>query len=101
MIDAMRKGWWSCAEALAGSTQAEDLHSVVALESRSIATRIGSFKSAIEAMRKPSLLITPAFQWAQSPDSLFLNVKFSHKVTPFSKNKYLFFVHIYVYTPCK
>lgn len=23
--------------------------------------------------------ISPAFQWAQSPDSVFLNVKFSHK----------------------
>jgi hypothetical protein len=86
----MRRGWWNCAEALASNTNAEDLHSVISLESRTITTRIGSLKTAVEAMRKPSQLITPAFQWAQSPDSIFLNVKFSHKVEEKRKKKLFF-----------
>ena len=84
VVDAMRLGWWSCAEKLAESAAASggapNLASVVALEARTITGKMSSLRSALESALPPSQIITPAFQWAQSPDSLFLNVKFSHKL---------------------
>jgi len=84
VVDAMRRGWWACAEKLAESAAASgsspDMASVVALEARTITGKMSSLRSALESALPPSNIITPAFQWAQSPDSLFLNVKFSHKL---------------------
>jgi len=91
VVDAMRTGWWRCAEALAGawvssmssaaaSTRFADLQNVVALEARAISGRISALKSSLESARPPSQVISPALQWAQSPHKVFLNVKFSHKI---------------------
>lgn len=84
VIDAMRRGWWACSEKLAESAAASgsspDMASVVALEARTITGKMSSLRSALESALPPSNIITPAFQWAQSPDALFLNVKFSHKL---------------------
>jgi hypothetical protein len=84
VVGAMRLGWWACAEKLAESAAASglspDMASVVALEARAIAGKLSALRSALESALPPSNIITPAFQWAQSPDSLFLNVKFSHKL---------------------
>jgi len=52
----------------------------ISLEARSITGKLSALKSALESARPPSQIIVPALQWAQSPDSVFLNVKFSHKM---------------------
>lgn len=78
---AMNRGLWKCAKEFARiANEAQiDLRSVFDLESRIIAKEIGLLKSAIESGR-PMNTINPAFQWAQSPTDVFLNVKFAHKL---------------------
>jgi len=81
VVDAMRRGWWPCAEALAtraAEAGAADLENLVAVESRVISKHLSGLKSVLQAGTPQ--LISPAFQWAQSGDTLFLNVKFSHKI---------------------
>jgi hypothetical protein len=78
---AMSRGLWKCAKDLAriANDARVDLRSVFDLESRIISKEIGLLKSAIESGR-PMNTINPAFQWAQSPTDVFLNVKFAHKL---------------------
>jgi predicted nucleic acid-binding protein len=78
---AMSRGLWRCAKDLAriANEARMDLRSVFDLESRIISKEIGLLKSAIESGR-PMNTINPAFQWAQSPTDVFLNVKFAHKL---------------------
>ena len=86
VLVAMRAGFWSCAGALAtaaataGNVIATDLNDMVALESRAINMKISALRSSLESAHPPSQIIHPAFQWAQSGDSVFLNVKFAHKI---------------------
>lgn len=56
-----------------------DVRSVFDMESRTIAKEIKEIKAAIESTL-PVSTISPAFQWAQSPTEIFLNVKFAHKL---------------------
>jgi hypothetical protein len=78
---AMSRGLWKCAKDLAriANEFRVDLRGVFDLESRIISKEIGLLKSAIESGR-PMNTISPAFQWAQSPTDVFLNVKFAHKL---------------------
>ena len=86
VVAAMRSGFWGCAEALAysaaasGNMLAVDINNMVHLESRAINMKISALRSALDSARPPSQIIHPAFQWAQSGDSIFLNVKFAHKI---------------------
>jgi hypothetical protein len=86
VVAAMRSGYWGCAEALAtaaaasGTVLATDINNMVALESRAINMKISALRSSLESANPPSQIIHPAFLWAQSGDSIFLNVKFAHKI---------------------
>ena len=84
VVTAMRSGLWGCAEILAtvaakGGNAAE-VANQVSLEARSLTGRISQLRAALASLAPPTQIITPAFQWAQSPESLFLNIKFSHKL---------------------
>eukprot|EP01036_Dinobryon_divergens_P041168 gene41168-54539_t len=78
---AMRKGFWLCAkEIIALAQQAgNDVRNIFDLESRLIMKEIAGLKAAVESSQ-PISSITPAFQWAQSPNEIFINVKFAHKL---------------------
>lgn len=49
------------------------------MESRLIQKELTNLKQILESAL-PQSSITPAFQWAQSANEIFLNVKFSHKI---------------------
>lgn len=78
---AMKKGFWKCAKELSHLANANgiDVRSVFDMESRTINREIKDIKSAIESSL-PMSTIAPAFQWAQSPNEIFINVKFAHKL---------------------
>ena len=78
---AMKRGFWKCAKELShvANSARIDVRSVFDMESRVIAKEIKEIKSAIESSL-PVSMISPAFQWAQSPTEIFLNVKFAHKL---------------------
>lgn len=78
---AMKKGLWKCAKDMAALLQGNgvDIRNEIELETRMIMKEIASIKTAMENLL-PSNIITPAFQWAQSPNEIFLNVKFAHKL---------------------
>ncbi|CAM9414755.1 unnamed protein product, partial [Phaeothamnion confervicola] len=79
---AMRRGWWKCAEELIRLVSAAgkgDVDSIFQLEQRAITRQLSGLRSALESS-KPVQVISPALEWAQSGDEVFLNVKFSHKL---------------------
>lgn len=80
---AMKKGFWKCAKELSTVLQGSgiDVRNVFEFESRLIMKEIADLKSAVETHKSASRpMISPAYQWAQSPDEIFINVKFSHKI---------------------
>ena len=79
--DAIRQGLWGCAESIGrkGTESGVELRSVVDMESRVISKKLATLKDAIESSL-PVQVILPAYQWAQSPSEIYLNVKFSHKL---------------------
>lgn len=78
---AMKRGFWKCAKELSNLANSVriDVRGVFDMESRTIAKEIKEIKSAIESTL-PVSIIAPAFQWAQSPTEIFINVKFAHKL---------------------
>lgn len=83
VVSAMRRGLWGCAADLgkfAASSGCPGLENKVTLESRTMTKKLSGLRSVLESARAPTQLIHPAFQWAQSGDSIFLNVKFAHKI---------------------
>ena len=84
-VVAVRSGLWSCAKLIAESS-AEDLRNVLDLETRGIVKELADVKKHLESTL-PMDEINPAYQWAQSPDEIFLSVKFAHKLdTPGTLN---------------
>lgn len=79
---AMQRGWWDCASSvikqLAGAHGAE-LESIYHTEQRNISKQLNSLRSLLES-NKPMQELTPAFEWAQSGEEVFINVKFAHKL---------------------
>ena len=80
---AMKKGFWKCAKELSTIVQASgiDVRNVFDFESRLIMKEISDLRAAVESHKstiRPT--INPAYQWAQSTDEIFINVKFSHKI---------------------
>jgi hypothetical protein len=78
---AMNKGFWRCAKEIAklANSAGIDVRGIFDLESRVISKELASLKTTIESSL-PISTINPAFQWAQSPSEIFLNVKFAHKL---------------------
>jgi hypothetical protein len=80
---ALRAADWSCARSIAdGDTLSYELLSrILDTEQRAAAAELAAIKAAIERKQVTSLVyLSPAFQWAQSPEEVFLSVKFSHKL---------------------
>ena len=77
---AVRSAWWSCSTEAAmatGTDQVSALLDLFNMEQRALTTKLTQLKSVIEG-RKPMPVISPALQWAQSTDFVYLNVKFAH-----------------------
>eukprot|EP00602_Paraphysomonas_sp_CaronLab_P004360 CAMPEP_0185030670 /NCGR_PEP_ID=MMETSP1103-20130426/17668_1 /TAXON_ID=36769 /ORGANISM="Paraphysomonas bandaiensis, Strain Caron Lab Isolate" /LENGTH=321 /DNA_ID=CAMNT_0027565883 /DNA_START=184 /DNA_END=1149 /DNA_ORIENTATION=+ len=77
----MTKGYWKCANAIAtiANDANIDIRSVFDMETRVINKEIAALKANIESSL-PMSSINPAFQWAQSGNEVFINVKFAHKL---------------------
>ena len=81
---AMRLGNWVCAKEIVQLGQKNeiinaDLKNIFELEQRSIVKEIAALRTAIESSL-PMSVVAPAFQWAQTPKEILLNIKFSHKI---------------------
>jgi hypothetical protein len=80
--NSIRKGLWNCAKEIAQksqSTAGSELRGIFDAESRLIQKELASLKSVLDSSI-PQNSITPAFQWAQGANEIFLNIKFSHKI---------------------
>lgn len=77
----MRKGYWACTKEIITLAQkaGSDVRNTFDMESRAVMKEIAALKAAVESSL-PVASITPAFQWAQSPNEVFINVKFAHKL---------------------
>jgi len=77
----MKRGLWQCAKDLVktNSDKAIDMKKEFDVEERNIMKEIASLKQLIDTFQ-PANYINPAFQWAQSPTEILLNVKFAHKL---------------------
>ena len=82
---AIRSGLWECAKHIAEQSEI-DLRNILDLETRGIVKELADIKKHLESTL-PMDEINPAYQWAQSPDEIFLSVKFAHKLdTPGTLN---------------
>jgi len=81
MTLAMRKGLWKCAKEIVHALHKKgiDNRNQFDMESRLILKEIQNLKSTVESSL-PMSSINPAFQWAQSPNEVYINVKFAHKI---------------------
>jgi hypothetical protein len=78
---AMFRGWWDVTSQLldAASLLNLDLSTPVHQTASKIRQRLSVLADSIQK-QEVSTGIPPAFEWAQSPDAVFLNVKFAHKL---------------------
>eukprot|EP00499_Haloplacidia_sp_CaronLabIsolate_P007576 CAMPEP_0196770316 /NCGR_PEP_ID=MMETSP1104-20130614/1071_1 /TAXON_ID=33652 /ORGANISM="Cafeteria sp., Strain Caron Lab Isolate" /LENGTH=330 /DNA_ID=CAMNT_0042140427 /DNA_START=97 /DNA_END=1089 /DNA_ORIENTATION=- len=78
---AMERGWWNTARRLVEVCRDRgiDVTGLVHQKASSIRRHL---KEIAELLSKPTAMrsIHPAFQWAQSGDAIFLNVKFAHRI---------------------
>lgn len=83
-VAALRSSAWNCAKQVAeSSTIAYDaLSALFDSEQRAVLGEIAAVKAAIDRRQQAANIVylAPAFQWAQSPEEIFLSVKFSHKL---------------------
>ena len=83
LVRALRRQDWTCATILAAAIDSTTLGiNEVTAEIRTIESRLKQVKDGLAAestLVGGNHILTPAYQWAQSGDSIFLNVKFSHK----------------------
>ncbi len=81
ITDAMRRGLWECAaEALqAAAAVGLSVWDIFSMEHRLLNKELSQLKRVAEDC-KPVQTISPAFEWAESPDTIYLNVKFSHRL---------------------
>lgn len=81
LLTNMRKGYWQCAKDLVNknSDRALEYKTIFDGEERVIMKEIASLKQLIDTYQ-PANYINPAFQWAQSPSEILLNIKFAHKL---------------------
>lgn len=81
METAMERGWWSFAETLLheANDDGADLGHTIHTTASKIRAKLQGLTDAIQRQHTSSG-IAPAFEWAQNPQDIFLNVKFSHKL---------------------
>ena len=83
MQSALRIADWACSKDIAAndSLPYSTLIRIFDAESRAIQNQLATIKTIIERKQHENIVyLSPAFQWAQSPEEVFLNVKFSHKL---------------------
>jgi hypothetical protein len=78
---AMERGWWRFSEKFVDTARESgvDLTAKIHSSASRIRRKLQGLADSLQA-RKAAAPIAPAFQWAQSPGSIFLNVKFAHKM---------------------
>ena len=86
---SIKRGLWECTKSLLKKINAEsstsnsnmDVSNIFDMETRSMLQDISALKLLITAS-KPihTHTIAPAFQWAQSPNEIFISIKFAHKL---------------------
>lgn len=92
-VEALRAGKWDCAKEISETAMqassgsgGQDLRNLFDLESRLISKELADLKKHLES----NIIladISPAYQWAQSTEEIFLSVKFAHKLdTPGTLN---------------
>eukprot|EP00903_Cladosiphon_okamuranus_P012569 g11767.t1 len=81
LVRAMRMSWWECASAVANALAkyGSEVEDAFQMEQRSITKHLNEIKSALQR-GKPVQSISPAFEWAQSGDWVYINAKMSHKL---------------------
>lgn len=79
---AVRAGYWICAKQFIKHSPKESvtgLKDLFDMEQRLIIKEMSDIKTEIDS-NMPQQKITPAFQWCQSTDFIYINIKFSHKL---------------------
>ena len=79
----MTRGWWAASAKVleAADAASVDISTAVHQTATKIQKELAHLKDiASKTHSAVATGIPPAFEWAQSPDSLFLNVKFAHKL---------------------
>jgi hypothetical protein len=79
---AVKKGWWAVAEEVIvlGNEKGMEFESEVDMQQRLLKQKMDKLKATAKQTVASNNYITPAFQWAQSKDHLFFEVKFAHKM---------------------
>ena len=77
----MNKGWWTASNRIIETTAVAsvDISTIVHQTASRIRTKLQLLSDALGKVDNAAG-IPPAFEWAQSPDSIFLNIKFAHKL---------------------
>ena len=79
---AIESNQWDCASEFVNAAapgSIEGLKAEYDMLQRKINSKLNDLKSVLESAA-PAKHLTPAFEWCQSVDSIFLNVKFAHKL---------------------
>lgn len=79
---SIRQGLWGCSNEIInilGTLYFPGIKDAIDLESRNINSEIQQLRKVLDKFQ-PLNHISPAFKWAQSPDDILLNLKFSHKI---------------------
>ena len=83
LVAALKRGDFGCASMLARSVDNNNLAvNEVLMELRSMEGKLKEVKEALKedsSSNDPTKFMSPAHQWAQSGDTIFLSVKFAHK----------------------
>ncbi len=81
--DAMKRGLWRCAVEAIQTTAAAGISAwdTFTIENRLVNRELSQLKRVADDCKPDHHnTISPAFEWAESPDTIYLNVKFSHKL---------------------
>lgn len=78
---AMMRGWWDCAKEIinAAVKAGVSVDADFQLGSRFLTKQVSALKKELETGHRVQT-VSPALEWAQSPDEVFINVKFAHKL---------------------
>jgi hypothetical protein len=80
--DALKRGWFLLAESMAVACAAKENDKLIGV----ISETVGSIRASLQRISQMAQLakakapLEPAFQWAQSANAVFINVKFAHKL---------------------
>lgn len=78
---AVQKGWWNLAQEIIAKSHEDDvdLAAVVRSSISSLKKKADELIRRLDKNHNDVQIVSPAFQWAQSPDHVFLNIKFGYR----------------------